>query len=221
MPAGIVTGLASEAAIARRLWPDALIGCAASRPEKAMVEAARLADAGAGALLSFGIAGGLEPDLVPGSLVVATEIVTEDGRHPCHPALRDWLQALLPEARLAPVFGSDRPAASPADKASLRARSGAVAVDMESAAVASIAGRRGLPFAVLRAIADPPERTLPPAALDAVDDNGRPAIGRVLRALLRRPWELPALLRLGRDSRLAHRSLEGLFGRAGLRLPVA
>ncbi|MCW5731046.1 MAG: phosphorylase [Alphaproteobacteria bacterium] len=220
MPAGIVTGLASEAAIARRLWPDALIGCAASRPEKAMAEAARLADAGAGALLSFGIAGGLEPGLAPGTLVVATEIVTEDGRHPCHPALRDWLRALLPEARLAPVFGSDRPAASEADKASLRAR-GAFAVDMESAAVAAIASRRGLPFAVLRAIADPAERALPAAALDAVDDNGRPAIGRVLRALLRRPGDLPALLRLGRDSRLAHRSLEGLFGRAGLRLPVA
>lgn len=220
MPAGIVTGLASEAAIARRLWPDALVACAASRPALAAAEAERLADAGASPLLSFGIAGGLEPGLLPGSLIVATEIIADDGRHPCDAALRDWLHALLPEARLAPVLGSDRPAASAADKAALYAQGG-IAVDMESAAIAAVARRRNLPFAVLRAIADPAERALPLAAMDAVDDRGKPALGRVLIALLRRPWELPALVRLGRDSRLAHDRLASLLGRAGLRFPVA
>ena len=72
---GIVVGMAAEARIARRFgFPVATLSGAE----------ALLAD-GADGLISFGIAGGLAPGLNPGTLVVATEVVAEDGRR--YPAL--------------------------------------------------------------------------------------------------------------------------------------
>lgn len=59
-------------------------------------------------------------------------------------------------------------------------------------------------------MADPAERALPPLALDAVDENGAPRIGRVLRGLAARPGDLRALLALKRDSDAAHATLRRL-----------
>jgi hypothetical protein len=81
----------------------------------------------------------------------------------------------------------------------------ALAVDMESGAVARAAARYALPFAVLRAVADVASEAIPRAA--AITPSGEPDIPRVLRGLLRRPWELPALIRLGRASAAAHAAL--------------
>ena len=57
---------------------------------------------------------------------------------------------------------------------------GALAVDMESAVVARAADAAGIPFLVLRAIADPAVRELPSAALIPLAENGTPALARVL-----------------------------------------
>ncbi len=69
------------------------------------------------------------------------------------------------------------PACSVAAKATLRAASGALAIDMESAAVAEAAAEAGVPFLVLRVIADPADRAIPPVALHGVAPDGS-----------RRPW---------------------------------
>ena len=73
---------------------------------------------------------------------------------------------------------------------------------MESHVAAPIAAAHGLPFAVLRVVCDPAERSLPPAALAAMrEDGGR--ISAVLSSLMRSPGQFPDLLRLSRDARLA------------------
>ncbi|KGM29986.1 hypothetical protein P409_35775, partial [Inquilinus limosus MP06] len=71
---GILTGLAREAEIARRVSP--LVACSASDPARAERLARDLAGQGATALLSFGIAGGLAPDLPTGALVIGTAVTT-------------------------------------------------------------------------------------------------------------------------------------------------
>ena len=77
----------------------------------------------------------------------------------------------------------------------------------ESAIVARAAERHGLPFAILRVIADPAHRPLPSAALVAMRADGGIDVAAVLGALLRNPAQLPALIRLGLDSREAFSAL--------------
>jgi hypothetical protein len=105
------------------------------------------------------------------------------------------------------LAGSARLLASPAAKAVLHATSGAHALDMESHLVAAAAAAAGVPFLVVRAIADPVGRALPPLAQSALGPEGEMRPAAVLAGLLRRPQDLAALLRLGRDSARGFASL--------------
>jgi adenosylhomocysteine nucleosidase len=107
----------------------------------------------------------------------------------------------------ADVAGVDAPVADPSAKAALHLSSGAAAVDMESSVVAQAAARRRLPFAILRAIADPARRALPPAALVAMRADGGIDLAAILRSLAREPRQLPALARLRLDARRAFAAL--------------
>lgn len=155
------------------------------------------------AVLSFGIAGGLAAGMETGALLLASAIWEEGVVVPVDAAWRMALAARIP-ARSGLLAASTTLLESPGAKAALHAQSGALAVDMESGAAARFALARGIPFAALRAMADGPGDALPHAASVGLHPNGSPAPLRVLAALLRRPRELPALLRLARASAQAH-----------------
>jgi adenosylhomocysteine nucleosidase len=172
-------------------------------------------------LVSFGVAGGLAPHLEPGDCVVGSDILSDSDRHETD---EDWSQILLrtiPGAIHGTIMGVSTPVADPTAKRTLYARTGAIAVDMESHVVASVAKARGLPVAAIRVITDPAVRTLPEAALAAMRPNGTTDIAAMIRFLMRRPHQLPALLRTALDARAARASL--LRGRQllgpGLGLP--
>jgi hypothetical protein len=78
-----------------------------------------------------------------------------------------------------------------------------VAVDMESAAVAKVCETMRRPFAILRAIADPAERGIPWPALAGLDRHGRTRPLNVIWRLARRPASLPAVIQVGRDTKVA------------------
>ena len=117
------------------------------------------------------------------------------------------MTAALGGANADRLLAGDSIIATAADKRAAFARTGAAAVDLESGAVAVVAEQAGLPFAVLRAVCDPAGRNLPLAALVALDAAGRIRIGAVLRAVLARPWQIPALIGLAGDSAGARRAL--------------
>lgn len=195
---GIVVGMEAEARIARRS------GLGVALPGGA----ARLLAEGADGLVSFGIAGGLAPGLAPGTLVIASEVVLEDGSR---------LPAGLPPgctapkgALRAPVAGMSEIVPGAAAKRDLHGRTGAAAVDLESGGVARLCADAGVPFAVIRAIADPAERELPPAALVGLGPGGRVAPGPVLASVAARPGQIPALVRVALDTRRALRVLAAL-----------
>ena len=71
-------------------------------------------------------------------------------------------------------------------------------VDMESGAVAAVAAERGLPFVVVRTVADPVSSALPNAVVDALEASGRVNMIRLLSHLLRHPGEIGGLIALGR-----------------------
>ncbi|CAA7620137.1 nucleoside phosphorylase [Magnetospirillum sp. SS-4] len=197
MRIGIVVGMKSEAAL---LPPGSRVACAGGIPARAEALARRMADEGAEALASIGIAGGLDPSLSPGAVIVAAGVETADAVFETDAAWTGRLLALLPQARHGLVAGADTVAASPADKAALFGRRGALAVDMESGAVAKVAAERRLPFAVIRSVADPYDRSLPPSAMAGLDEDGSTRLLAVMAGLLRRPGDLGGLIRVGLDS---------------------
>lgn len=112
---------------------------------------------GRGPVLVTGVAGGLGEPVRPGDLVVATEIRRGDGRTVCPsaPLLAGALRRRGLTAHAGPVVTVDRVLHDPAEQRRL-AGSGAIAVDTESALVASADG----PTAVVRAVVDTPELPL-------------------------------------------------------------
>ena len=210
---GIVCGMASEARAlgCRANDPRIGIGISGARPGRAEAEARRLVAEGCRALLSWGVAGGLDPALVPGDLVIPAEVVAEDGGSwPVSQELSAALAAGVPSPLRGEgqgggghILGLDRMVLSAAEKAALFERTGAVALDMESHRVALVAAAAGLPFLAVRAIGDPAGRALPALAARALGEDGRPRIGPVVAGLLRRPGDLAALLRVKRDTEAA------------------
>jgi adenosylhomocysteine nucleosidase len=198
---GVVVGLAAEARIARLLgWRVAIGGGTARGAEAA---AAHLIAAGARALVSFGLAGGLDPALRPGAVIVPTRVIRDDVSFIADKELVERLGGATPHVSLT----TPQVVASAAVKRQLYETTGAAALDLESGAVAHAASVRRLPFAVLRAICDPAERCLPSAALGALDAQGAIAVWRVLVSLAADPRQLPPMLRLAADAAAARRSL--------------
>lgn len=195
-----MVGLAAEARIARPLgYPVAIGGGSAEGATRAAI---RLVDAGAGALISFGLAGGLDPALRPGALVVPRQVWIERRMVDTDPALSDWLGGAEGS-----VMACERVAATVRDKAALWRETGAAAIDLETASVIRVAQARGLRFAALRAICDPAERALPRAALIALARDGSINVLRVLTSLGRHPSQLGGLLALAFNAAAARRAL--------------
>lgn len=197
----VVVGLQAEAKLARPLgWTVAIGGGSAA----GAATAARSAVAeGAAALVSFGLAGGLDPALDPGALLVPDAVHTAGRRLPTDPAL----SARLGGATGHCLLGAGAIVAQADDKRRLFAETGAAAVDLESGAVAQVAAEHGLPFAVLRAVCDPAWRSLPQAALWALNAQGGIGIGRLLFSVLADLGQIPDLLALARDAAAARRAL--------------
>jgi adenosylhomocysteine nucleosidase len=173
---------------------------------------------GASAVISFGIAGGLAEEIVPGTWLVPRAIVAPTGRWLCDPAWTRVLADRLRGALTADLAGVDAPIAESAAKRALHRLTGAASVDTESHIAAAIAADHGLPFAAFRVVADAAKRNLPPAACEALRPDGRISGAAILRSLARTPAQLPSLTRTAIDARVAFRAL--LRGRRllGLRL---
>ena len=227
---GVVAALPLEARclVGRMLAPDERVElshgegwiqlCGIGR-EKALRATQSLLDAGATALLSWGIAGGIDPALGPGTLVLPQHLIgANQSIFPVDGAWRSRLHGRV-GGHVATCSGSLLESLSvfthPAQKLALAKRPGAAAVDMESAAVAQVAHRAGVPFMAIRAIADQAITAVPSSALSAVDDFGRLQILPLVASLLAHPGELPALITLGRAFRAAQKSLSIVAKRAG------
>lgn len=201
-----VTGLVREARIVRGKRVVTLTGGGDALGLKKQLDTV-LPEEGVSGVISIGIAGGLSPDLRPGHVVIGSEVVIGTERYETDV---DWLQRMwraIPRSKPGIVAGSDSVIMHRPEKTALYERTGAVAVDMESHIAARAAHQYKKPFAVLRVVCDPGDRTLPPAALIAMKPDGSVDTQAVLRSVIAHPQQIPGLLYLARDSATAFRTL--------------
>lgn len=165
---------------------------------------------GAVGLVSWGLAGGLDPALAAGTVLLPSTLLTRNGRRfQTDPAWRETLSALLAPGLTVhegDLLNTEEVLTTPNAKARLAAATGAVAVDMESAAIAEAATAAGRPFVVLRVIADGAGDSLPAAVARFVDPQGNPCLRSVLKTACK-PAEWKSLWTLAQRSREAQRKL--------------
>ncbi len=182
---------------------------------RAAEAALRLVGEGCRGIVSWGTCGGLASGLMPGSLVVATEVLAVDGRRYRAGTLRP------PGAHHGTILSVSEPVASVEEKALLAQQFGALAVDMESAALARTACECGVDFVVVRAVVDPAQEALPAVLARAVDGFGHVHALALLQGLgvnarrWRELWRLASHFRRARSA-LADlaRTLPALSGSA-------
>ncbi len=212
-----VTGLAVEARIAAGPGVVAISGAGDALEALIRDEI----EEGAVGVISFGIAGALDPQLAPGAAIVARTVASERMRWNADAAWSHAIQRGVDGAIRGDVAGSDEVILDADTKAMLGAARNALAVDMESHVVARVANECGIPFAVLRVVSDPARRSLPRSAALAMRGDGSVDLPRVMQSVLRHPAELVLLARAGLDARRALRALRrgrALLG-AGLAFP--
>ena len=196
----------------------ARVSCAGASSERARVLAERLLADGCEGLLSFGVAGALDPDLEPGDLIVADRVVVPDGRSlTADAAWADRLVACLTDLtpRRAALAGAVEAVHGPDAKAALGRSAGVAAVDMESHAVATAAAAAGCPFLAVRVVSDPARRRLPAWIGQIITDDGRPRPWTAAAYTVTRPWELPDVIRMAGDFARAMRVLRRVAVDAG------
>ncbi len=174
------------------------------------IAARTLVEAGATSLVSWGLAGGLDPALAAGSICLPILIVSQDGTtFSTDPRWRDRLTAAA-GTRHCIVGGKLLTSASAiqdvAGKAAAFRQTGAVAVDMESSGVAQVAATHNLPCIAVRVIVDTAADVLP-AAISAATRSGHVRLSRLISGLVGSPRDLVPLLRLAKRYRTAMRTL--------------
>jgi adenosylhomocysteine nucleosidase len=235
----IATGMKREAKVLRRHGTTVVVG--GTDPDRLEAELEAGVAAGATAILSMGLAGALAPRLKVGDWVVGTISPTgmerrewsvgagvarprgkvELQKEARKDASRGWISsmaALLPGAVVGRIHADGSMIVTARQKEALHFSTRALACDMESHVAARVAERHGLPFAVARVVSDAADRSLPVAAQVAMSPTGGVRIGAVLLAILRRPWQLPALVGVGMDAGRAMKRLArgyDMLGRAG------
>ena len=203
---GIVVGLADEA----RLLADTpgFVECCGPGPAGAGRAAKRALDSGAKALLSFGVAGALDPVLRTGQIVVATEIHRTGGPPlPCDVGWRNRCIDALGVPPRGAIFGTDIPIGNIEQKRLLFESSGAIAVDMESHVVAAAAAAAKVPFLAVRAIADAADQPAPGHLARCFNARGEPRTIAIVASLIRYPSEIFMLPAAARAYRAALEAL--------------
>jgi adenosylhomocysteine nucleosidase len=167
------------------------------------ITSAELSSSALEAVVSTGFCGALDPALREFQIVLAGQVLdwTNKERYDCV-QITDGAAA-VPGL----LVSQDRIAIDAEEKHRLRDGSGAVAVEMEAAGVATRVKRAGLPFCCIKVVLDRADESF------AIDWNrmrnkeGRIARGKIMIHAVTRPTLIPELFRLKRRSEEAARVL--------------
>lgn len=189
-----------------------LVTYSGTGPQNAGSGAELLLSKGATQLISWGCAAALSALLKPGDLILADKLIDADHieialNGDWHRSCKDLLSPM------AIVYNgclteSKSMVSSSTQKRQLQSITGAIALDMESLAIAKVAEQHGLPFLTIRAIVDPVTMNLPRAIEYAANDQGDIILCKLLWFLALHPFELPQLIKLAIHFNAAKKTLK-------------
>ena len=221
MITGIVVALPEELVTltAKRIEKDhcvfigdkILVACAGMGSVNAASAAEMLIAKGATQLISWGCAAGLDPLMKPGDLTLAECLLAFDNEQIAinrkwfshtKNLLKKTFEENSSERKKAFVHTgllaeSAAMVTTSHAKRQLHSFTKALALDMESSAVARVAQKHAVPFLAIRSIVDPASIGIPDAVAYATNTDGEVAIGKLLRYLFLHPMQLPQLIKLG------------------------
>jgi adenosylhomocysteine nucleosidase len=157
-------------------------------------------------VISAGACGALAPELAVGALVVPETVIASDRR-------RFVTAATGGLPRHGTLVSSDRVIEDAAAKSRLWLETGALAVDMESAAILAWAAAHGAPAAVVRGVSDPADRGVPADLARVVHDDGRVRPLRAVGAVLARPSALADAMSLRAGTTAALKAVAAALGK--------
>lgn len=191
------------------------VAYAGAGPQNAQTAAALLIANGATRLISWGCAAALSSTLKPGDLILPDQLIDSNGdKGAKYYVSSDWhshaknILSSLVIVHSGCLAESEKIVSSSNDKKKLQSKTDAIALDMESIAIAKVAAQNHLPFLAIRAIADPVDMDLPKAINHALNDQGNIVFSRLLWHLACHPAELPELIKLGLYFNAAKRTLK-------------
>jgi adenosylhomocysteine nucleosidase len=156
--------------------------------------------------ITSGFAGALSEKSSVGDILVA-ESVQELGKSKTLRCSRNLVYAARDDgAKLVAMFLTSRAVVSSAEEKRKLAPF-ADAVEMESFAVLSAGQRHKKAVVAIRVVSDSAVHDIPANVNTMVDENGQVKVSGVVRYVARHPLQLPALIRLGRNSRTAAEAL--------------
>jgi nucleoside phosphorylase len=173
-------------------------------------------------LVCAGVAGALSDSTKFGDIVIGTKIFQAHlttGAVPTRvfvkPRFTISATSRLPktEAHLGGIVTSDRVATTPLEKRAIFDKTGALAVEMETAAVAQVASDRRVKFLAVRAISDDASETLPDE-INSLHRDGKLQWGRVAKAVVSRPSVAAEMARLGKRAAQAGETLAAFLEKA-------
>jgi hypothetical protein len=147
-------------------------------------------------VLSCGFAGGLHPAWPSGTVVFSVDEETGLGA-----ALE------VAGARPARFHCAERVATTVAEKQTLRAATGADAVEMESEVIRTLCRRQEIPSATIRVISDAADEDLPLDFNVLMNAEQKLCYRKLAWTLVKSPGKIPALLRLHQQTEHAARNL--------------
>jgi adenosylhomocysteine nucleosidase len=204
----VLTGMTDEADILAGT-PGLTVLCGPA--DRANLRA--LVPPGTQGLVSFGVCGGLSPQLQVADLVFGTAVAngTVTPR-----ADREWFCTmaghLIFRHYCAPVYSTGQEGGNtPAERHHLFSEYGTWTIDDESLAVATVATEMGLPFAVVRSVSDTYLEPIPAAIANATNPDGSCNLAAVIAAIEADPDLLYELARVALNFELALGALRGAW----------
>jgi adenosylhomocysteine nucleosidase len=161
--------------------------------ESALFAAKKLAALKVDALISWGVAGAIDKSVNSGDVILANSIINEGHRYSIS---KDWLshvsEHLQSTSRVCSgdIASSKEICASTTDKHHLLQKTGALAVDMESAAIAEAATANNLDLLVIRSISDNADTSIPEAVLKHTNNLGQPRIFNFMLSCILKPNQI-------------------------------
>ena len=166
------------------------------------------------ALISWGVAGAIDSSLTSGDLIISKSIINNDKNYK---ATDNWIKRISDSCKDeaykivdGDIASSKEMCASVADKKLLFKKTSALAVDMESAAIAELAKNNNIDFIALRTIADTAETNIPEAVIKHTDNLGKPKLNLFILSCILKPAQIREIFILAKSYQKSLKTLRKL-----------